>query len=232
MNIVDAALAKNVKKVIALSTDKAVNPINLYGATKLCSDKIFVAANSYSGQNPTRFSVVRYGNVIGSRGSVIPHFLKQKKTGTITVTDPQMTRFFITLKESVDFVLESMSRMMGGEIFVPKLSSCTLEDIIQTVAPQCEHKVIGLRPGEKMHEMLIPSDEAHQTLEFENHFIIRPMLPFWESKHVCRGGTPVKRGFSYASNTNTEIFSKTRLQDMCRELGILEETQELATSRL
>lgn len=226
MNVVDAALASGVKKVIALSTDKAVNPVNLYGATKLCSDKIFVAANSYSGQNPTRFSVVRYGNVVGSRGSVIPHFCKQRKTGTITVTNPDMTRFFITLKESVDFVLESMSRMMGGEIFVPKLSSCTLEEIIQTVAPQCEHKTIGLRPGEKMHEMLIPSDEAHQTIEFDNFFIIKPMLPFWESEHICRGGKPVKNGFSYASNTNTETFSRAKLEEMCRELGMLEESPE------
>ncbi|HCR37020.1 MAG TPA: UDP-N-acetylglucosamine 4,6-dehydratase (inverting) [Opitutae bacterium] len=220
MNVVDAAIDAGVKKVIALSTDKAVNPVNLYGATKLCSDKIFVAANSYSGKNPTRFSVVRYGNVVGSRGSVLPCFYKQRNTGTITVTDLAMTRFLITLRESVDFVLNAMSQMMGGEIFVPKLPSCTLKEMAQAVAPDCKQETIGLRPGEKMHETLIPADEAHLTLEFDEHFIIQPMLPFWQSEATNLGGRTCKTGFSYASNNNKQRLSRQALQDMCEEIGI------------
>ena len=156
MNVVDAAIATGVRRVIALSTDKAVNPINLYGATKLCSDKIFIAANSYSGKIDTRFSVVRYGNVIGSRGSVIPIFIRQKESGTLTITKPEMTRFIISIKDGVSFALRSLEDMMGGEIFVPKLKSCRIGDLAKAIAPDCDIKVIGLRPGEKLHEALIP----------------------------------------------------------------------------
>lgn len=181
-NIVEAALTAGVKKVVALSTDKAVNPVNLYGATKLCSDKVFVAANSYSGEEGTTFSVVRYGNVVGSRGSVIPLFCRQRENGKITVTDPDMTRFLITLDQGVEFVLRSLDVMVGGELFVPKIPACTVSDIAQVVAPDCEWEVLGLRPGEKVHEVLIPEDEARNVLEFDDHFVIQPIQSFWGIK--------------------------------------------------
>ena len=172
-NVVEASLKAGVEKVIALSTDKAVNPVNLYGATKLCSDKVFIAGNSYSGDTGTTFSVVRYGNVVGSRGSVVPIFAKQReKDGVLTITHPDMTRFLITLQEGVDFVLKSLESMVGGELFVPKIPACKVSDIASLVAPGCKWEVIGMRPGEKMHEILIPEDEARNVLEFENHFVV------------------------------------------------------------
>jgi len=203
MNVVDAALAANVKRVVALSTDKAVNPINLYGATKLCSDKIFIAANSYSGQRGCRFSVARYGNVLGSRGSVVPLFIKQRENGKLTITKPEMTRFLISIGEGVAFALKGLRDMQGGEIFVPKLPSFSLADLAEAVAPGCETQVMGLRPGEKLHEVLIPSDEAHHVTEQASRYVIHPARPYWEyngrKKHR---GKACPEGFGYDSSTN------------------------------
>lgn len=219
MNIVEAALTNGVEKVIALSTDKAVNPINLYGATKLCSDKIFTAANSYAGRNPTSFAVVRYGNVLGSRGSVIPVFLKQKPGGIITLTDPRMTRFFITLKEGVAFTLRCLERMSGGELFVPKIPSCTLDDLATAVCPESERRMVGIRPGEKLHETLIPGDEAHLTIEFEDYYIVLPVLPFLADRIDTTGGKRCKAGFHYASNTNTQWLSVEELREVVQQVA-------------
>ena len=216
-NIVEAALTAGVKKVVALSTDKAVNPVNLYGATKLCSDKVFVAANSYAGEGGTTFSVVRYGNVVGSRGSVIPLFCRQRENGKITVTDPDMTRFLITLDQGVEFVLRSLDVMVGGELFVPKIPACTVSDIAQVVAPDCEWEVLGLRPGEKVHEILIPEDEARNVLEFDDHFVIQPIQSFWGNKIGILGGVSCSPGFRYASNCNCETFTREQLTALLAE---------------
>lgn len=216
-NIVEAALEKGVKRIIALSTDKAVNPINLYGATKLCSDKIFIAGNSYSGKRNTRFSVVRYGNVIGSRGSVIPIFLKQKSEGELTITKPEMTRFIITLKEGVDFVLSSLADMDGGEIFIPKMPSCSIGDLAHAIAPNCKIKTIGLRPGEKMHEGLIPSDEAAYTLEQENRYIIEPANASWNYDRNKHTGSNVSEEFSYESSNNPQALDVGQIKSFISE---------------
>ncbi len=212
MNVVDAAISTGVQRVIALSTDKAVNPVNLYGATKLCSDKIFIAGNSYSGRINTRFSVVRYGNVIGSRGSVIPIFLKQKDKGLITVTKKEMTRFVISIQEGVSFALQSLEDMIGGEIFIPKLPSCTIGDLAEAIAPGCPIKIIGLRPGEKLHESLIPADEAHHTTEQENRFVIHPSNPYWQYDSDRYKGKICPEGFGYDSFTNSD---KLCIEDLC-----------------
>jgi UDP-N-acetylglucosamine 4,6-dehydratase len=203
-NVIDAAVDRNVKKVLALSTDKAANPINLYGATKLCSDKLFVAANAYSGFHKTQFSVVRYGNVVGSRGSVIPYFLAQRATGRLTITDPRMTRFLITLDQGVDFVLKSLGEMLGGEIFVPKIPSVKVTDLARVIAPECVHETIGIRPGEKLHEAMIGEDDARLTLEFDKHYVIQPTHSFWNHKDYAsgRGGKPCIDGFKYTSDGN------------------------------
>lgn len=203
-NVIDAAIDRNVKQVIALSTDKAANPINLYGATKLCSDKLFIAANAYSGAHRTRFSVVRYGNVVGSRGSVIPYFLAQRPTGRIKITDVRMTRFLITVERGVEFVLESLARMIGGEIFVPKIPSVRITDLARVIAPDCEREVIGIRPGEKLHEIMVPEDDARLTLEFDDHYVIQPSHSFWTHPDYAaeRGGSPCPDGFRYGSDTN------------------------------
>lgn len=213
-NIVEAAIEAKVKKVVALSTDKAVNPVNLYGATKLCSDKVFIAANSYAGSGGTTFSVVRYGNVVGSRGSVIPLFQKQRESGQITITNADMTRFLITLKQGVDFVLQSLDTMVGGELFVPKIPACTVHDLAHVLAPDCEKNIIGLRPGEKMHEILIPSDEARNVLEFDDHFVIQPVQAFWGNKIGILGGVSCSDGFHYASNQNCKTLSIEELTDL------------------
>ena len=210
-NIVEAAISSKVKRVVALSTDKAVNPVNLYGATKLCSDKVFIAANSYAGAGGTTFSVVRYGNVVGSRGSVIPLFQKQRESGKITITNPEMTRFLITLKQGVDFVLKSLGSMVGGELFVPKIPACTVENLANVLAPNAQKDVIGLRPGEKMHEILIPVDEARNVLEFEDFFIIKPVQAFWGNKIGVLGGVSCSECFQYASNVNCESLSEDQL---------------------
>ncbi|MBI3616079.1 MAG: UDP-N-acetylglucosamine 4,6-dehydratase (inverting) [Candidatus Omnitrophica bacterium] len=202
-NLIDAAIDRKVGKVLALSTDKAANPVNLYGATKLCADKLFVAANG-TGFHSTKFSVVRYGNVVGSRGSVIPYFIAQRPTGKITITDPRMTRFLMTLDQSVNFVLSCTQRMLGGEIFVPKIPSARVVDLARVIAPECTHEIIGIRPGEKLHEMLIPGDEAHLTIEFKDHFVIQPSHSFWNHKDFLKRGEgkPCPDGFLYSSDTN------------------------------
>lgn len=218
MNVVDAALACKVKRVLALSTDKAASPVNLYGATKLCSDKIFIAANSYSGAEGTRFSVVRYGNVMGSRGSVVPLWLKQaRETGTITLTDPRMTRFSITLDYAADFVLNCLQQMTGGELFVPKLPSYRLDELARAVAPEAKIKAIGIRPGEKLHEAMITPDDSWNTLEYTTHFVIKPTLPFWDFKPAS-GGKKVKEGFSYTSENNTAWLTNGKLKAFVKQI--------------
>src|SRR5262249_14906351 len=178
-NVIDAALDMGVKKVIAPSTDKAVNPSNLYGATKLVAEKLFIQANAYSGAGPTRFSCVRYGNVLGSRGSVIPLFLQQRKTGTVTITDPRMTRFWLTLDQGVRFVVRTIERMVGGEVFVPKIPSMSIGTVVEAVAPGCQVREIGIRGGEKLHECLISEDEARNARELDDMFVIAPAHPWW-----------------------------------------------------
>jgi len=213
-NVVEAAISTNVKKVVALSTDKAVNPVNLYGATKLCSDKVFIAANSYAGGGGPIFSVVRYGNVVGSRGSVIPLFQKQRKDGKLTITNPDMTRFLITLQQGVDFTLSSLINMFGGELFVPKIPACSVGQIAKVLAPKSQIEIIGLRPGEKMHEILIPSDEARNVIEFENHFIIQPVQAFWGNKIGVLGGKSCPEDFHYASNQNSDLLNNSQLTEL------------------
>lgn len=211
-NIINVAIDQGVRKVIALSTDKAANPINLYGATKLCSDKLFIAGNSYVGYENTIFSVVRYGNVVGSRGSVIPFFIKQKESGTLTITDPRMTRFWITLDQGVDFVLDCLKRMVGGELFVPKLPSMNIMDLAKAIAPECKTKVIGIRPGEKLHEVMIPKDEARNTLEFKNHYLIQPDFRFFGHRFKDKHGKSVSEDFEYNSGTNPRTLSIEELR--------------------
>jgi len=205
-NVIEAAMDCGVKQVIALSTDKAANPINLYGATKLCSDKLFVAANNLTGNRPTRFSVVRYGNVVGSRGSVVPFFqrLIQQGSDHLPITDPRMTRFWITLQQGVDFVLKNFQRMQGGEIFVPKIPSIRIPDLAMAMAPDLATKVVGIRPGEKLHEVMCPLDDAHLTLEFEDHYVIRPTIEYslqrdYTVNRLGEGGEMVPDGFEYNS---------------------------------
>jgi UDP-N-acetylglucosamine 4,6-dehydratase len=215
-NVIDAAIDRNVKTVLALSTDKAANPVNLYGATKLCSDKLFVAANAYSGFHQTKFSVVRYGNVVGSRGSVIPYFLSQRPTGRLTVTDNRMTRFLITLDEGVKFVTKTMELMKGGEIFVPKIPSVYIRDLARIVGPNCIHEEIGIRPGEKLHEVMIPEDDARTTIEFDDHFVIQPTHSFWSRKDFLDGrpGKPCPDGYRYASDTNPHFLSDAEINNL------------------
>lgn len=208
-NVITAAIEAGVEKVVALSTDKAANPVNLYGATKLASDKLFVAANNMAGGRRTRFSVVRYGNVVGSRGSVVPLFERLIAQGvdSLPITDPRMTRFWITLDQGVDFVLKAFARMRGGELFVPKLPSIRVVDLAKAMAPGLPHKLIGIRPGEKLHEVMCPSDDCHLTLEFENHYVIRPTITFIDPvDHRTNGlgetGGDVVEGFEYSSGTN------------------------------
>ena len=200
-NVIEAAIDCGVKKVIALSTDKAANPVNLYGASKLCSDKLFVAGNSYVGFRETSFSVARYGNVAGSRGSVIPLFLRQRASGRVTITDPRMTRFWITLEQGVDFVLTSLDRMTRGEIFVPKLPSTKITDLAEALAPGCTQEIIGIRPGEKLHEVMITEEDARHTLEMDDHFVITPHFPWWSHEN-CKQGKPLPAGFIYSSDRN------------------------------
>ncbi len=216
MNVIDAALKNNVKKVIAFSTDKACNPINLYGATKLCSDKLFTAANSHSDETGTSFAVVRYGNVIGSRGSVIPFFLEKKKEGVIPITDERMTRFWITLEEGVKFVIKNFKRMKGGEIFVPKIPSMKVIDLAKAIAPGCEIKYIGIKPGEKLHESMISVDDARNTLEFEDYYIIKPQFNWWDDKSH-EYGKPVSDNFSYTSNNNPKFLDINEMVKLVEE---------------
>jgi len=208
-NIINTAIDRGVKRVIALSTDKAANPINLYGATKLCSDKLFIAGNSYSGFNETRFSVVRYGNVAGSRGSVIPLFLKLKDTGTLPVTDVKMTRFWITLNKGVEFVLKSLQKTQGGELFVPKIPSMKIVDLAKAIGPNCKIEEIGIRPGEKIHEVLISASDAPNTIEFEDYFIVKPQFKWWSTDDsYLKDGKPVDNDFVYSSDVNDSWLKK------------------------
>ena len=219
-NVIDAAIDLEVTKLIALSTDKAANPVNLYGATKLCSDKLFVAANAYSGRHRTRFAAVRYGNVVGSRGSVIPLFLRLRETGTLPITDPRMTRFWITLDQTAGFVLKCFDRMYGGELFVPKLPSMRVTDVAEAIAPKAKAEVIGVRPGEKMHEVMVPEDDARQTLEFDDYFVIQPAHPYWDSEGYAstHGGRPCADGFRYSSDTNDTWLTVEDLRRMIKEV--------------
>lgn len=215
-NLIDAAIERNVKKVLAISTDKAVAPVNLYGATKLCSDKLFVAGNSYSGVHVTRFSVVRYGNVIGSRGSVIPVFRKMASSGKLPITDERMTRFWLTLDQAVLFVLRSIERMEGGEIFVPKIPSMNILDLAQAVAPGCATDIVGIRPGEKLHEVLILRDDARYTVEHDDCFVIlqggiKDRLELYIRNH---GGTLCDEDFCYSSDNNEKRVSVEDLREM------------------
>ncbi|MBU1638836.1 UDP-N-acetylglucosamine 4,6-dehydratase (inverting) [bacterium] len=222
-NVIDAAIDCGVKKVIALSTDKAANPVNLYGATKLCSDKLFIAGNNYAGLGPTRFSVVRYGNVLGSRGSVIPFFLKKREEGEVPITDSRMTRFWITLDHGVQFVLDSLKRMKGGEIFVPKIPSMKLTDLAKAVAPECRHRYVGIRPGEKLHEVLITEDDARHTLEFEHHYAILPIGQQEEDLKrylVSNGGRPCVDGFSFTSDKNSRWLDTEDIQMLARDCKV------------
>ena len=219
-NIINVAIDQGVRRVIALSTDKAANPVNLYGATKLCSDKLFIAGNSYSGTDGTRFSVVRYGNVVGSRGSVIPFFLKMKDTGIIPITDPRMTRFWITLEACVDFVFKCLEVSNGGELFVPKIPSMNIVDLAKAIAPDCEHEIVGIRPGEKIHEVLITESDSRHTLEYDDLFIVEPEFNWWSNQaHVDNGGKLVPEGFVYASNLNDKWLSVDEIREIVEELG-------------
>lgn len=212
-NIIEAAIDRGVKKVIALSTDKACSPVNLYGATKLASDKLFVAANAYVGEKKTRFAVVRYGNVVGSRGSVVPFFKKIKDTGKLPITDERMTRFWITLDQGVQFVIDNLERMNGGEIFVPKIPSMKVTDLAKAVAPECEIEIIGIRPGEKLHEAMIMEDDARHTLEFDNYYVIQPELA-WFAQEQLNAGKALPDGFAYTSDNNTEWLTVEQLRQL------------------
>jgi UDP-N-acetylglucosamine 4,6-dehydratase len=220
-NVIAASLSNNIDRVIALSTDKAANPINLYGATKLASDKLFVAANNNVGQQRTRFSVVRYGNVVGSRGSVVPFFKKLVANGAknLPVTDARMTRFWITLPQGVAFVVKGFARMHGGEIFVPKIPSMRITDLVEAVAPGMPIEIVGIRPGEKLHEVMCPEDDSHLTLEFADHFVIRPTIQFVRPTDFTRNGlgetgAPVPEGFAYSSGSNVHFLSPSDLRAM------------------
>lgn len=216
-NIINAAIDQQVKHVIALSTDKAANPINLYGATKLCADKLFVAGNAYVGRDHTRFSVVRYGNVVGSRGSVIPFFIKKRETGVLPITDPGMTRFWITLQQGVDFVLNCLQIMVGGEIFVPKIPSMKITDLAKAIAPECRTEVVGIRPGEKLHEVMVPMDDARNTLEFKDFYLIKPAFNYFERRFCQKDCTPVPEGFEYNSGTNSWWLTIAELKEIIRK---------------
>ncbi len=220
-NVIEACLFNNVSHIIALSTDKAANPINLYGATKLCSDKLFIAANNFKGSMQSKFSVVRYGNVVGSRGSVVPFFknLIENNATELPITDSRMTRFFITLDQGVDFVLKNLKRMHGGEIFIPKIPSMKITDLAHALAPHLPTKIIGIRPGEKLHEIMIPSDDSHLCLEFDTFFILTPSIQFqtpinYTITKLNERGMPVKNGFSYASDSNTSWLTHSELLSM------------------
>lgn len=221
-NVIEAALANEVEKVIALSTDKAANPINLYGATKLASDKLFVAGNNLAGRQRTRFSVVRYGNVVGSRGSVVPLFRKLFADGVarLPITDMRMTRFWITLQEGVDLVLEGFARMHGGEVFVPKIPSARIGDLAAAIAPGIPPQIIGIRPGEKLHEVMVPMDDAFHTLEFRSHYVIQPSIQFVTEPDFAIDatgdrGTPVADTFEYNSGTNPHFLSVEEIRQLC-----------------
>jgi len=215
-NLIDAAIDRRVERLIALSTDKAANPINLYGATKLCSDKLFVAANNYAGLHPTRFSVVRYGNVFGSRGSVVPLFLAARDSGVVPITDARMTRFWITLEQGVEFVLQGFHRMRGGEVFVPRIPSMKIVDLARAIAPECRIETVGIRPGEKLHETMISEDDARHTLEYDDYYAILPTTDelSFSRETLPAGGRPCAEGFAYTSDANRDWLTVDQLRTM------------------
>ena len=224
-NVIKASLKSNVRRIIALSTDKAVNPINLYGATKLASDKLFISANNMVGMRETRFSVVRYGNVVGSRGSVVPFFQKLIKNGeaSLPITHKDMTRFMISLHSGVEFVLKNFERMQGGEIFVPKIPSMYITELAKAMAPDIPQKIIGIRPGEKLHEVMCPQDESHLTLEFDDHYVIRPSIVFifmddFTKNRLGEIGVPVGQNYEYNSGGNTEWLSSEKFLNMANDV--------------
>ncbi|MFG1497966.1 UDP-N-acetylglucosamine 4,6-dehydratase (inverting) [Saccharospirillum sp. HFRX-1] len=227
-NVIRAAIENRVQKVIALSTDKAANPINLYGATKLASDKLFVAANNMVGSDVPRFAVVRYGNVVGSRGSVVPFFKRLIAEGKteLPITDAEMTRFWITLQQGVDLVMSGFERMYGGEIFVPKIPSVRITDLAAAVAPDVPHKIVGIRPGEKLHEQMIPRDDSYRTLEFDDHYVITPAIKFMDQKvnyarnRLGEQGALVEPGFYYDSGTNPDFLSVDAIRDLHASIGL------------
>ncbi|MFH1700242.1 MAG: UDP-N-acetylglucosamine 4,6-dehydratase (inverting) [Candidatus Zixiibacteriota bacterium] len=218
-NVIECAIDQGIKKVVALSTDKAAAPINLYGATKLCSDKLFVSANNFRGNHDISFSVVRYGNVMGSRGSVIPFFLKKRSEGVIPITDPRMTRFNITLEEGVNLVLHALTHMWGGEIFVPKIPSYKIMDLAEALAPECKKKIIGIRPGEKLHEEMITQTDAINSIEFSDYFVILPSMRLWNVEKFAEAfdGKKCPNDFSYSSGNNTEWLTVEQIRDLMRK---------------
>ncbi|MDR2869138.1 MAG: UDP-N-acetylglucosamine 4,6-dehydratase (inverting) [Deferribacteraceae bacterium] len=220
-NVIEACIDNNVKRVVALSTDKAANPVNLYGATKLASDKLFIAGNAYAGGRSTKFAVVRYGNVLGSRGSVLPLFLEQRLRGELTITDPAMTRFWIRMQQAMALVVKAFNTMQAGEIYVPKIASMKMIDFAKTLAPQAKINIVGIRPGEKLHEVMIPIDDARHTLEYADHYRITPEFLPWEPQ---QGGIAVPHDFCYSSETNTMKLSAEELiataRAVAQECGI------------
>lgn len=215
-NVIDAALDNGVSRILALSTDKAVSPVNLYGATKLCAEKLFVQSNSYAGAADIRFSCVRYGNVVGSRGSVIPLFQRQRETGMITVTDARMTRFWLTLNQGVRFVIGCIERMVGGEVFIPKIPSMKILDLAEAIAPGCQIKEVGIRPGEKLHETLLSEDEARHTLDLGDIFLVQPAYPWWQMD-LAGAGQSLPEGFHYSSDNNAQWLTVPDLRTLAGE---------------
>jgi len=229
-NVIDAAIDARVRRVVALSTDKAANPINLYGATKLCSDKLFVAGNSYSGPQDTRFSIVRYGNVVGSRGSVIPFFLEHRQSGVLPITHPDMTRFWITLEQSATLVLNALRMMRGGEIFVPKIPSMRITDVARLIGPACRQDIVGIRPGEKLHEMLVEPETGRNTRDAGTHYVIQPVLNFWDPETNGYAALPkCPDGFAYTSVTNDRWVTPVEMKRMILDMK-LPHTEDLERS--
>lgn len=216
-NVVDAAIDNGVERVMAISTDKAVHPVNLYGATKLVAEKLFIQGNSYTGGGNPEFSCARYGNVVGSRGSVIPLFLKQREEGTISMTDKRMTRFWITIEQGINFVIKCTEMMQGGEVFVPKIPSMKVIDLAEVIAPQAQKKIIGIRPGEKINEILLTQEEARHAVEFNDFFVIEPEHPFWKKENF-KGGRQLPEGFEYTSGNNPQWLTKKDLVELVRGL--------------
>jgi len=219
-NVVEAALDTDVEKVMALSTDKAVNPINLYGATKLAAEKLFIQSNAYAGGTGTRFSCVRYGNVVGSRGSVVPLFLEQRSKGLITITDKRMTRFWLSLEQGVRFTIRCIEQMQGGEVFIPKIPSTNIVDLAQAIAPDCRIEYIGIRPGEKLHEVLVSDDEARHTLELEDMFVIEPQASLWFGHAWRERGKPLPEDYRYASDTNDEWLDQVAIKKLVQPFDV------------
>ena len=216
-NVINAAIDSGVERVVALSTDKASSPVNLYGASKLCSDKLFVAGNHYAGAQDTRFAVVRYGNVVGSRGSVVPLFRRLASSGTLPITDTRMTRFWITLPQAVQFVIDSFDHMRGGEVFIPRIPSTTITDLATAIAPEAKIEVIGIRPGEKLHEEMISENDAHRTYKLPDRYVIAPLLAEWDASDLAAGADPVADDFSYRSDTNEWFLNVEEIQALLAE---------------